>query len=184
MPVKYLHYHLPITPEAKQDLAWWEDFLPSWSGSSLILDTHWTPSSDMQLSQMLTEGWGAFRQGHWLQARWSHQQSSMPIVWKELYAIVCAVHSWGHLWTKQKILFHCDNTSIVDIWQKGSTRDPEIMALVYMLYLRAGHHHINVVITHISGIHNCIADALSRFQTSRFQKLVPTACTHQDHIPA
>jgi len=95
MSVKHLHHRLPITLEAKGDLAWWEDFLPSWSGTSLILDTHWTPSSEMQLFMDASgiEGWFAFWQGCWLQARWSHQQSAMPIVWKELYAIVCAVHS-------------------------------------------------------------------------------------------
>ena len=97
----------------------------------------------------------------------------MPIVWKELYAIVCAVNSWGHLWSKQKILFHCDNKAVVDIWRKGSTRDPETMALVRMLYLRAAQHQVNVVVTHITGINNCIADALSRFQANRFQELAP-----------
>jgi len=40
-------------------------------------------------------GWDAFWNGRWLQACWSHPQSVMPIVWKELYVIVCAVHSWG-----------------------------------------------------------------------------------------
>ena len=49
MSVKHLHYRIPITLEAQRDLAWWQDFLPSWSGTSLILDTHWTPSSSMQL---------------------------------------------------------------------------------------------------------------------------------------
>jgi len=99
---------------------------------------------------------------------------TMPIVWKELYVIVCAVHSWGHLWTKQKILFHCDNAAVVDIWCKGSTRDPETMALVHMLYLRAACHNINIIITHISGVNNCIADSLSRFQVNRFRALAPT----------
>jgi len=106
----------------------------------------------------------------------------MPIVGKELFAIVCSVHSWGHLWTKQEILFHCDNAAVVDIWRKGSTRDPETMALVHMLYLRAAHHHINVV-THIHSINNCITNAFSRFQTSRFRKLAPIAHRDQDHIP-
>ena len=43
-----------------------------------------------------TEGWGAFWSGRWLQARWSPTQADMPILWKELFAIVSAVNSWGH----------------------------------------------------------------------------------------
>ena len=104
--VQHLHHRLPITQEAHRDLAWWQEFLPTWSGTSLILDDHWTPSPEMELftDASGTQGWGAFWNGRWLQSQWTECQATMPIVWKELYAIVCAVHSWGHLWTKQKIL--------------------------------------------------------------------------------
>jgi len=64
---------------------------------------------------------------------------------------------------------------------KGPTCDPETMALEHMLYLRAAHHHMHAI-THISVIHNCIGDALSRFQTGRFWKLVPMARTYQGII--
>ena len=63
----------------------------------------------------------------------------------------------------------------MEIWCKGSTRDPETMALVCLLYFCAAHYDINVVITHISGIDNCIADSLSRFQLNCFQVLAPGA---------
>ena len=94
MTVQHLHYRIPITQEALQDLAWWEEFLPNWSCTSLI-DTHWTPSSDLQLRTGASgrDGWGAFWNDRWLQSHWSNSQSAMPIVWKELYAIVCVVHS-------------------------------------------------------------------------------------------
>jgi len=36
-------------------------------------------------------------------------------------AIVSAVHAWGPFWLCSKILFHCDNKSVVDVWDKGST---------------------------------------------------------------
>ena len=49
MTVKHLHHRIQISRDAQPDLVWWYDFLPSWSGSSLILDTHWTTSSDMKL---------------------------------------------------------------------------------------------------------------------------------------
>jgi len=54
----------------------------------------------------------------------------MNIAWKELFAILVAVHTWGTYWARKKILFHCDNQSVVDIWGKGSTPDPQIMALM------------------------------------------------------
>ena len=130
------------------------------------------------------EGWGAFWSGRWLQARWSPTQAVMPILWKELFAIVSAVNSWGHQWAKQKILFHCDNEAVVTIWRKDSTRDPETMALVRLLYFCAARYNINIVITHISGIDNSIADSLSRFQQHRFQALAPAAHLTADPIRA
>ena len=58
-------------------------------------------------------------------------------MWKELYAIVIVVHTWG----PKKILFHCDNKAVVDIWEKGSTKAPETMALVVrLLYFLQGIH--------------------------------------------
>ena len=108
----------------------------------------------------------------------------MSILWEELYAIVCAVHTWGHLWRQQKILFHYDNIAVVDIWKKGSTRDTETMSLVHMLYFRAAHHHINIVITHIAGFNNITADPLSSFQNQQFQELGPQAQPTPYSIPA
>ena len=55
MTVKHLHHHIRISRDAQLDLVWWYDFLPSWSGSSLILDTHWTTSSDMKLYTVLAQ---------------------------------------------------------------------------------------------------------------------------------
>ena len=160
--------------------------MPTWSGSSLILNTHWTTSLDMHLYADASEslGWGAFWSGCWLQALWSLNQSGKPIVWKELFAIVNAVNTWGYLWAKQKILFHCDNQAVVDIWHRGSTHDSETMALVCFLYFCAARYDINVVITYISGIDNCTADSLSRFQLHCFRELAPEAHPLPDPIHA
>ena len=160
-------------------------FLPQWSGKSLILNSHWTASVAMHLYTDASgnEGWGAYWSGHWLQARWSSSQQIMDITWKELYAIVLAVHTWGPSWKRQKILFHCDNKAVVDIWEKGSTRAPQTMALVRLLYFCAAHYNINVCIVHVPGVCNDIADSLSRFQMDRFRKLAPQANLQADNIP-
>ena len=40
--VKHLHRHIRITTNARLDMRWWLNFLPSWSGK--ILESHWTPT--------------------------------------------------------------------------------------------------------------------------------------------
>ena len=88
--VTRLHYHIRITNDARLDLQWWLNFLPEWSGTSLILDSEWTISSVMHLfTDASGSGWGAFWTNKWLQAEWSseqvmHEQVMHDIVWKEL----------------------------------------------------------------------------------------------------
>ena len=74
----------------------------------------------------------------------------------------------GHLWSGKKILFHCDNQPVVDIWASGTSRDPLIMHLVRSIFLSGATHHFTVLVSHIVGTDNSIADAVSRFQMVRF----------------
>ena len=131
-----------------------------------------------------TLGWGAYWSGRWLQACWSLNDCNKDIVWKELFAIAAAVNIWGHYWQRKKVLFHCDNQSICDIWHRGSSRSSEVMALVRMLYFCAAKFDITVMIVHIAGSNNTIADALSCFQATRFYQLPPLGTPHPDNILA
>ena len=103
---------------------------------------------------------------------------------KNFMLFVRAVHTWGCLWSHQKVLFHYDNLAVVDVWKKGSTSATEIMALIRLLYFCAARHNIHVIVTHIAGVNNSIADALSRFQVSCFRQLAPQGASQPDNIPA
>ena len=111
-------------------------------------------------------------------------QAKQDIAWKELYAIACAVNTWGHNWARKKMLFHCDNSAVVSIWNKGSTRSRKIMTLVCMLYFCDACYNMHVMITHITGTNNGIADAISHFQMDCFRSLAPQANLQADHILA
>jgi len=72
---------------------------------------------------------------------WSLDSSSLvarsnwkDIAWKELFAIASVVNTWCHHWPRKKHLVHCDNQAVVDIWKTGTTDQPQIMALVHVLY--------------------------------------------------
>ena len=184
--VEKLHHHLPLTQEAKLDMKWWLDFLPQWSGKSLILESHWTSNASMELFTDASgnDGWGAYWAGRWISDRWSTAQSEMSIAWKELYAVAIATNTWGTLWQRRKIVIHCDNQTVVSVWEKGTCKSSEIMALVRMLYFCAAHNNFNVCVQHIPGVRNDIADALSRFQHHRFRRIAPNANPQPDIIPA
>ena len=130
------------------------------------------------------DGWGANWAGRWISARWSRVQTTMSIVWKELYAIVTSAHSWGPLWQRRKILVHCDNLTVVGVWEIGTSKSPEIMALVHILFYCAAHINFNICVQHLPGIDNLIADTPSHFQQDRFRRLAPKANLHPDNIPS
>jgi len=92
--VSQLHHLIPINLEAKLDLVWWSDFLPNWSGTSVILETRWTfsPAMNLYTDASGKKGCGAFCSGRWLQAHWTPAQLGLPIVWKKLFVIVNAVN--------------------------------------------------------------------------------------------
>ena len=184
--MKRMHYQHRLTTEACLDLDWWLAFLPTWSGTSYILESNWSTSPSMALytDASGTLGWGAYWAGHWIQARWLPDQIGRDITCKELFAIAFAENTWGHHWPRKKLLVHCDDQAVVDIWKKGTTDHQQIMALVRMLYFCAARHYIHVVITHIDGTTSCIAAALSCFQVQRFHKLAPKAAKTPDTIRA
>ena len=134
------------------------------------------------MRQALSAGVLIGQLGRWLQGRWTEAQLSMDITLKELYAIIMAVHTWGSLWQRKRILFHCDNQAVVDIWESGCTRASKTMALVRLLYFAAARYNINVCIVHIDGANNVIADCLSRFKLDRFKQLAPLANPAADNI--
>ena len=128
---------------------------------------------------------GAYWSGNWIQAQWSPDQVDRDIVWKELFAVASPVNTWSYQWPRKKVLVHCDNQAVVDIWKKGTTNCPEVMALIRMLYyVQHNITYIHVLVTHIAGTDNSIADALSRFQVYRFHQLAPGAATNPDSIHA
>ena len=57
------------------------------------------------------------------------------------------------------------------------------MVLVRKLFLSAAQFGFSVSLKHILGIHNPIADALSRFQVLKFKQLAPDAEVISTQLP-
>nr|XP_006821268.1 PREDICTED: uncharacterized protein LOC100371933 [Saccoglossus kowalevskii] len=175
---------ITLTDEFWHDVQWWCDFLPSWNGTASLLNPNWIPSPEFELftDASATLGYGAFYKGHWFANTWPTFITNDPlysIAWKELLPILLSSLIWGHLWYGLRIRFHCDNISVVQIWKKGSSSCPRIMQLVRLLFFTAASNNFHVMISHISGFNNDIADSLSRQQILRFQRLTPQA----DRVP-
>ena len=176
MSAKKLHHHINMNKQAIADIDWWCEFLPTWAQRSIIPETYHVTSSDLKLfTDASSVGFGAIYGNAWIQAKWDEYSVGYSIDFKELFAIVAAVMTWGFSWEGKRIVFVTDNLPITQIWQVGTTPSRNLMVLVRKLYLLAAQFGFSVSLKHILGIHNPIADSLSRFQEPRFRDLAPEA---------
>ncbi len=78
------------------------------------------------------------------------------------------------------MLARCDNTAVVSIIGKGSSRDREAMHLARCL---AAEFEVALVASHIRGVGNVLADALSRTELDKFRNRCPQAAAEPTAIP-
>ena len=183
--VKKGHHHISLNSQAQADIAWWYEFLPTWSKSSLIPQSREIYNSDLMLFSDASDlGFGAIYGTAWIQDSWSRWKVRPSIDYRELFAIVAAAETWGHNWEGKRIVFVTDNQPITQIWDKGSTPTPDIMSLVRILFLSAAKRGYSVSLKFISGSSNKTADVLSRFQDREFRQLLPDADASPTLVPS
>ena len=183
--VPSLHHHIRVSKAMKADIEWWIHLSHSWHGKSFFLDHTWTPSPAFQLYTDASQlGYGCYWRGHWLSGLWSKHQLKHDIQWKELFAILIAANAWGSQWGRKRLLVHCDNHAVVDIWHRGTSKQAALMHLVRALFFTAATYNFTLLLQHIQGVDNSIADALSRSQFHRFRGLAPQADAEPTPTPA
>lgn len=181
---KHLHHHIYLNTEARADIQWWIKFLPTSNKQYILPDITPTYSDSLKLyTDASNIGFGAAFGHHWIQSPWPPSTSSKSIDFKEMFAILAAVLTWGHHWPGKTIIILTDNLPITEIWHKGSSPSRDIMSLVRTLYLITARLQFVVKLKHIPGKHNIIADSLSRFQMQKFQEAAPQADQHPTPIP-
>ena len=129
-------------------------------------------------------GFGAFFRGEWFSGAWAPYQSGQSIAYKELFPIIIASHIWGCQWFRQHILFRSDNEAVVHILSSRTSKTPYLMYLVRKLLSAAAWFSFTIAAQHVPGVHNKVADALSRFNMQEFRRLAPEAQPHPVAVPA
>ena len=68
----------------------------------------------------------------------------------------------------KRVLFQCDNQSVVAAIQKGSSKDGSVMHLLRCLWFFVAYYDIDITSAHTAGIANTTADHISRNNLSSF----------------
>ena len=80
---------------------------------------------------------------------------------KELIPIVIGAIIWGHDWSGEIVRFICDNQAVVEIVNRGYSRDRTLMQLMRSLFFVAAKFNFLFKAAHVPGVENNIADAIS-----------------------
>ena len=160
-----------LSPQALEDLQWWELHLSSWNGRSLIIQsTSLTITSDASL-----QGWGATCNGNRTKGPWSPHEQSLHINCLELLAATLAVQTFAKGKSGIFILLQIDNsTAVAYINRRGGTVSPKLSQLAKDLWLWCMERNILLHAQHLPGILNTIVDEESRTWSDRSEwKLSP-----------
>ena len=79
--------------------------------------------------------------------------------------IVLALRTWGSYWKHHKINFFCDNLAVVQVVKSSKTKDKFLAAYIRNIWLISASDDIEIIIKHIEGKKNVIADLLSRLHS-------------------
>jgi len=165
-----------LSAEFHAELRWWRQFLPEWDGVSLISDWRWTENCDMDFwTDASGKGFGAFWDGHWIAGDFQGWAKDQSMAFKELYAVVAAVATWGDQWAGRKIRLHCDNMSVCEILRYQNSRRAILAALLRTLYFLCAKAGCLITAEHLGTKENSVADALSRGWLADFFGLRPDA---------
>ena len=141
-------------------LGWWEDRHNLTCGVPLT-----SPKTSSTLcTDSLIMGWGAtLDAGDSVSGTWTLQEAEESINFLEMMAIYLALCYFSSRLWGQTILIRTDNlTCIPYLKRQGGTKVPRLTYLTWKLFHPCMDHNIQLVMVHLAGKLNSLADQLSR----------------------
>ncbi len=124
-----------LSEEFFSELDWWIQLLPEWNGVSIIPEFQWVSNADFDLfTDASGIRFGTCWQGAWLAGEFMDWACEESMAFKELFAIMMAVATWGSRWQGKKVRFFCNNKSVCHMLHFKNSRRPHLAALLRTLY--------------------------------------------------
>ena len=165
---------LKVSADMQADIDWWLAFLPLFNGTSFIRSQYWE-FDDLQFTtdaSMNAGGATCLDECFTCEFPDDIARTAQHITASELYTIVVAVKFWAPKLRQRKFIVSCDNEAAVTVINSGSSKDPFMQRCLRQLWFTAAVYDCELTARHIPGVHNVLADALSRWHTdSSYQEL-------------
>ena len=171
------HFFVRLSRESQADIEWWNTFISSWNGSSILRPVG-GQNPDVEVWSDASGGWGcgAYWRTRWFQLPWlTVPIASHGIAAKELLSIVLAAAIWGHEWRGRTVRFRCDNYAAVAAVNNLSAREHLLCHHLRSLFFISARFDIDIIALYTPGVSNVAADALSRDNVRLFFSQIPHA---------
>ena len=167
-------HKVKLTGSIRADITWWNTFLATFNGKSMLLD-HQPIQSVFTDSCSLAAG--GFFDGDWFYLNWALDWpfvSQLHINSKEILAVYLAVCRWSSVWRNKRIYIQSDNVVTVSTISRGTSRNPILMSCLRHLFWLSATFNFHITAHFIRGSKNTLADSISRMhEPLHFMKLQP-----------
>ena len=162
-------HRVTVSEDMRKDLAWFIQFLVKFNGK--VLFPAMRQKIDVYVDASLS-GMGAFwNENAYAVSRHIAATAGWSISHLEMLNVMVALRVFAHAWRGKHVEFHIDNLAVVFSLQFSRMKDQILQAIVRTIWLLAATHDIQLSYSHIPGIQNKEADALSRvFQNREFDQ--------------
>ena len=158
---------IQLTNEFHRDIQWFLTFLPAYNGVSYIHKPRIDDKQSLYLDASLTGMGAVWRNRVYATPIHNCGDFDLKIVHLEMLNIIIALKVWGSKWHHSVIDIYCDNLGVVQVVETGKTRDPFLAVSIQNIWLITASLDIQLNINHIPGVHNVIADTLSRIYSDK-----------------
>ena len=92
--------------------------------------------------------------------------------------MIVVLKIWGHHWANKCVQLFCDNRAVVDVLSSGRAHDKILATWARNVWLLTATYNFSLLVSHIQGIRNNVADLLSRWgnapeDVEKLNKLIP-----------
>lgn len=169
-------HHTRVDSEMRQDLLTWQKFLAM--SDSVTICRPFADFAEDKLTEIIDcssdastkIGFGCAYRNKFAFGIWGDQLKDfeVSINWMELYALCVGVYLFSPQLANRRVTILCDNTSVVDMVNKSSSKSRECMILIRHIVLKAMVHNTRIFVQHIPGEKNIKSDLLSRNKLQEF----------------
>ena len=150
-----------------RDIAWFPEFLPVVNGITYFKKLEVDKEQNLFLDASLTGSGCMWRNRVYATPVIDIPNFHLAIVHLEMLNVIIALRLWGGHWRHMHIAIVCDNYSVVQVIMSGKTKDPFLALCIRNIWLLTAYNDIDLLVRHIPGIDNTLADTLSRIHSPK-----------------